>query len=136
MIATSANVLSNLIYLLGAVAVAGVGVLVLWWRHREPTSVDAKMASFQKGLSALAPDRSAVAPSRYVGAREFDGNFKVRPVVARVSHVHLEGAPDGGREDDRGGPDGNRVDLSATGDRADRGGYAGVVGDESTGPRG
>lgn len=146
MIATSANVLSNVIYLIGAVAVAAVGILVLWFRHREPTSVDAKMASFQKGLSALAPDRSAYPPSR-TGARDWDGNFKVRPLAPPASHVHLDGAAggqsgaDGGLD---GGSDGRREDGSpghpgeviAHAPVGSREGYAGVVGDEGAGPPG
>jgi hypothetical protein len=55
-IASSSTVLANLAYLIGAVVVAVIGGLAVWWRQRQPKSVDAKMASFRRGLSALAPD--------------------------------------------------------------------------------
>jgi hypothetical protein len=55
-IASSSTVLSNLAYLIGAVVVAIVAGLAVWLHHRQPKSVDASMASFRKGLSALAPD--------------------------------------------------------------------------------
>ena len=142
MIATSANVLSNVIYLVGAAAVAAVGILVLWLRHREPTSVDAKMASFQKGLSALAPDRGAY-PASPSGARDWDGNFKVRPLAPAVSRVDVDrraagssgadGGPEGGREDGSAGDPG---EVNAHAPVGGSEGYAGVLGDEGAGPPG
>jgi hypothetical protein len=98
-LATSSTVLANIIYLLGAVVLAVLGVLVVWWRHREPTSVDAKMASFKKGLSALAPDKGAV-----VAVHERGDHFKVRPVAPRSANVRFAGkvVPD----DDEGGETG------------------------------
>ncbi|MGC8512575.1 MAG: hypothetical protein ACP5P1_05990 [Acidimicrobiales bacterium] len=84
MLATSSNVLSNVVYLVGAVLLAVAGILVVWWRHREPTSVDAKMASFQKGLSALAPDKGAV-----VSVRDHGDHFKVRPVAPHSPNAPL-----------------------------------------------
>ena len=56
MIASSSVVLANLAYLIGAVVLAVIGGLAVWWRHRKPTSVHANMASFHRGLRALAPD--------------------------------------------------------------------------------
>ena len=105
MTATSSTVLSNVIYLIGAVAVAGVGILVLWWRHRVPTSVDAKMASFQKGLSALAPDRNTSGSTGRSAGQGTEGNFNVRPVAPAVSHLRVRdtSAPVG---DERSGPNG------------------------------
>ncbi len=105
MTATSSTVLSNVIYLIGAVAVAGVGILVLWWRHRVPTSVDAKMASFQKGLSALAPDRNTSGSTGRPTGLGTEGNFKVRPVAPQVSHLRVRDAPAPVGEE-RSGPNG------------------------------
>lgn len=62
MIASSSTVLGNLAYLIGAVVVAAAGGVIVWLRHRQPKSVDANMASFRRGLSALAPDPSASPP--------------------------------------------------------------------------
>lgn len=56
MIASSSVVLSNLAYLIGAVVFAVIGGTVVWLRHRQPKSVDANVASFNRGLRALAPD--------------------------------------------------------------------------------
>lgn|GEM_PF-703580 len=99
MLATSSNVLANVVYLVGAVVLAVLGILVVWWRHREPTSVDAKMASFQKGLSALAPDKGAV-----VTARERGDHFKVRPVAPHSANVRLAG--EAVSDEDEGGEPG------------------------------
>jgi hypothetical protein len=54
-IASSATVMSNLAYLVGAVVVAVIGGLVVWLRHRQPKSVDATMESFRRGLDVIAP---------------------------------------------------------------------------------
>ena len=56
MTASSSVMLANLAYLIGAVVLAVIGGVVVWWRHRKPTSVHANMASFHRGLRALAPD--------------------------------------------------------------------------------
>jgi hypothetical protein len=89
MIASSSTVLSNLAYLIGAVAVAVIAGLFVWLRHRQPKSVDANMASFRRGLNALAPE--AGSP----GARPEEP--RVRPVPAGPSHVRIEPAATGGR---------------------------------------
>lgn len=52
-------VISNLLYVIGAAAVASVGALVVVLRHRKPRSVEANVASFHRGLRALAPDQPA-----------------------------------------------------------------------------
>ena len=84
MIASSTTVLANLAYLIGAVVLAVVVGLVVWLRHRQPKSVDANMASFRRGLSALAPD---TAPT--VAARQADA-ARIRPVPAALTHVKVE----------------------------------------------
>jgi hypothetical protein len=83
--ASSSTVLANLAYLIGAVVVAAIAVLLVWLKHRQPRSVDANMASFRRGLSALAPDdpeRAAARPQEPA---------RIRPVPAPASvHVRLE----------------------------------------------
>lgn len=48
--------MSNLLYLLIAVALSVLGWLVLWYRHRKPRSVEAGITEFSRELRALAPD--------------------------------------------------------------------------------
>ncbi len=50
--------MSNLLYLLIAVALSVLGWLVLWYRHRKPRSVEAGITEFNRELRALAPDSS------------------------------------------------------------------------------
>jgi hypothetical protein len=47
---------SNLIYLAMAVVLSGLGWLVLWLRHRQPTSVEHGIQEFNRELRALAPE--------------------------------------------------------------------------------
>jgi hypothetical protein len=47
---------NNLVFLLLAVVVSGVGVLVLWLRHRPPSSPTASIDEFRGKMRALAPD--------------------------------------------------------------------------------
>ena len=63
MIASSATVMSNLAYLIGAIVVAVIGGVIVWLRHRQPQSVDATMESFRRGLDVLAPDTSSTSPA-------------------------------------------------------------------------
>ncbi len=56
MTASSAVVLSNLAYLIGAVVLATIGGLIVWLYHRHPKSIYANVESFHRGLRALAPD--------------------------------------------------------------------------------
>ncbi len=57
---TAALVLTNLVYLAGAVVVATLvsGLYVL--RHRKPTSLESGIESFSRELRALAPERGPV----------------------------------------------------------------------------
>jgi hypothetical protein len=50
-------VITNLLYLIVAIGVAVIGALVVVLRHRKPKSVEANVASFHRGLRALAPDQ-------------------------------------------------------------------------------
>ena len=89
MIASSATVLANLAYLIGAVVVAAVIGFLVWLKHRQPKSVDANMASFRRGLSALAPDADTPGPP----IRRAEPS-RIRPVPVGLTHVRLEpGSP-------------------------------------------
>lgn len=104
MIANSATVLANLAYLIGAVVVAVIIGLLVWLRHRQPKSVDANMASFRRGLSALAPDSDGEGyPPRQTDAP------RIRPVSAGLQHVRVDPGdrgPEGaaGADDEGGQP--------------------------------
>lgn len=49
--------MSNLIYLLIAIALSVIGSLVLWARTRQPRSVESGIEQFARELRALAPGR-------------------------------------------------------------------------------
>lgn len=85
MIASSTTVLANLAYLIGAVLLAVIIGLVVWLRHRQPKSVDANVASFRRGLSALAPDASPAGTA----VRQTDA-ARIRPGPAEMTHVRVE----------------------------------------------
>jgi hypothetical protein len=94
LIASSGTVLANLAYLIGAVVVAAIAGVLVWLRHRQPKSVDANVASFRRGLSALAP--------------EDEGSSSRRPESVRIrptpSHVRVDpgSGPGGDRGEDAG----------------------------------
>lgn len=48
--------MSNLIYLAIAIVLSLLGSLILWYRTRQPRSMDAGIKQFSRGLEALAPD--------------------------------------------------------------------------------
>jgi hypothetical protein len=48
---------SNLLYLVIALALSAVGSLILWYRHRRPRSMEAGIDEFSRELKALAPER-------------------------------------------------------------------------------
>lgn len=79
MTASSAVVLSNLAYLIGAVVLATIGGLIVWWRHRRPQSIYSNVESFHRGLQALAPD------SKHAGSNG------IRP--AAVSGLRIQPEP-------------------------------------------
>ncbi len=56
----SGIVIANLLYPLGAVVAIVILSLVVTLRHRKPKSLEANMASFNRGLKALAPDAEPV----------------------------------------------------------------------------
>jgi len=47
--------MSNLLYLVIPLGGSVLGSLVLWARHRKPTSMESGIDEFQRGLRALAP---------------------------------------------------------------------------------
>ncbi len=88
MIASSGTALSNLAYLIGAIVLAVLGGVAVWLRHRKPKSVDANMASFKRGLNALAPDLRAGQGS----GRRQEAESRVQAVPMDLSHVRVERA--------------------------------------------
>jgi hypothetical protein len=61
--------MSNLLYLLIALVLSGIGWFALWVRHRQPTSVEYGIDEFNRELRALAPER----PPRGDGWRDRTG---------------------------------------------------------------
>ena len=56
--------MSNLLYLVVALGGSVVGSLVLWARHRKPTSMESGIDEFNRGLQALAPSGDKVPDRR------------------------------------------------------------------------
>ncbi len=56
--------MSNLLYLVLAVAGSVVGSVIVWFRNRKPTSVESGIEEFHRGLQALAPGGSGPTGSR------------------------------------------------------------------------
>ena len=56
----AAVLLQNLIYIIGAMTAIVIGGLAVTLRHHRPTSIEANMALFNKGLRALAPAPGSV----------------------------------------------------------------------------
>jgi hypothetical protein len=116
MMASSSTVLSNLAYLIGAVVLAVIGGLAVWLHHRQPKSVDANMASFRRGLNALAPD---VRPGQN-GPTHPEQGFHIQQPPIALTHVRVE-RPNTRRVD--------AVDDDATGEVPALGGHAEGGGD-------
>jgi len=93
---TASVVLDNLIYLIGAVVLAVVLGLVVAMRHRRPSSVEATVNSFSRGLRALSPDATPARGRRRPGAAAPSPQSPTRPAVART--VLPEGRTVGGAE--------------------------------------
>jgi hypothetical protein len=86
MTASSTVVLTNLAYLIGAVVLATIGGLIVWWRHRQPRSIYSDVESFHRGLQALAPDASRSGANRTTPVASGGVRIQAEPVAA---------APDG-----------------------------------------
>lgn len=48
--------MSNLLYLLAAAVLSGIGCIIIWLRHRKPSGLEAGIEEFSRELKALAPD--------------------------------------------------------------------------------
>lgn len=55
--------MSNLAYLLLAITFSLLGSLIVWYRHRQPRSVEYAIDEFQRELQALAPEQSPSPPT-------------------------------------------------------------------------
>jgi hypothetical protein len=90
-IASSGTALGNLAYLIGAIVLAVLGGIAVWLRHRKPKSVDANMASFKRGLNALAPD---LRPGQVSGPgrRAAEAESRVQATPMALTHVRVERA--------------------------------------------
>ncbi len=90
MTASSAVVLGNLAYLIGAVVLAVIGGLIVWLRHRSPQSMYAHVESFHRGLQALAPDAEHAGAVRTAPPKA-SGGLRIEPKrVSESDHA----APD------------------------------------------
>jgi hypothetical protein len=69
MIAITTVEVQNLIYVAGALVLIIILSLVVTLRHRRPKSVESNMATFNKGLKALAPGTEPVRRSGSAGRR-------------------------------------------------------------------
>ena len=47
--------MSALVFLLIVLVVSAIGSLVIWYRHRAPTSLESGIEAFQREMQALAP---------------------------------------------------------------------------------
>ena len=92
MIGSSSVVLANLAYLLGAVVLAVIGGTFVWLRHRQPKSVDANVASFTRGLRALAPDSEPVNPAQV----DVSDTPRIQPRASGLRIIRTEPGPQPG----------------------------------------
>ena len=51
--------MSGLVFLLAALGLSVVGSIVLWLRHRQPTSLEQGIDDFSREMQALAPERTS-----------------------------------------------------------------------------
>ncbi len=56
--------MTALAFLLIPVVIVAVGSVVLWWRGRQPSSVESGIESFQREMRALSPEAEAEGPQR------------------------------------------------------------------------
>ncbi len=56
--------MNALLFLAIAAVLATVGVSVLWFFNRKPTSIDSSISAFQKEMHALSPEARARARER------------------------------------------------------------------------
>lgn len=79
----AAMVLTNLLYVLGAVVAATLVSALLYLRHRRPKSLEAGIEMFSKELKALEPERGApvTKDQRRVITTPGGGDPRLRPVA-------------------------------------------------------
>lgn len=87
---TASVVISNLAYLVGAVVLAIIGGLIVVWFHRRPTSTEAHLETFNRGLQALSPE--GATKSQSVGIRRLPAPVVGHEVIDRVR------VPEAGRQ--------------------------------------
>lgn len=56
--------MTALTFLLFPVLIVAVGSFVMWWRGRQPSSVESGIESFRREMQALSPEAEAEAPPR------------------------------------------------------------------------
>jgi hypothetical protein len=79
----AALVLTNLLYLAGAVVVATLVSALYVLRHRKPKSMESAIESFSRELRALAPDEEIGGPGRTEGRA--DGQPRSGPAAGQPS---------------------------------------------------
>ena len=106
MSASSSVVLANLAYLIGAVVLAVIGGTFVWLRQRQPKSVDANVASFNRGLRALAPDAEPAgqAPQAQVPEARVSATPRVQARPGGLRIIRSEPQADGPAHDTSGQP--------------------------------
>ena len=98
-IGSSSVVLANLAYLIGAVVLAVIGGTFVWLRHRQPKSVDANVASFTRGLRALAPDSE---PVHHLPEVEVPETPRTQPRASGLRIIRTEPEPGDPAQDTTG----------------------------------
>ncbi len=90
----SSTVISNLAYVVGALVLAIILGIAVWWRHRQPKSVDANVASFKRGLRALSPENrpAGVRVVTSGAGRGPNGSGETEPM--RFTSIKLERIPE------------------------------------------
>jgi len=76
---------SNLVFLLLAVAISVVGSLIVWYRNRKPTTFMSSIDSFQKEMTALARDPNEPQPKRTRGST----SMRPDPIMPTSSQADL-----------------------------------------------
>jgi hypothetical protein len=93
---TASVVISNLLYLVGALVLAGIGATIVVLRHRKPMSVEATMKTFNRGLRALAPEEQAATrrTATPAAARAGIEPVKILSSSAAAAEAYLQAADD------------------------------------------
>ena len=76
--------MTSLLFLLFAVVIVAVGCTVIWWKNRQPNSLEFGISEFQRELAALSPDREQRMRKR--AARPWETPQSSEPTV-----IHPDG---------------------------------------------